>query len=92
METILKLLKNPGTVVVDVRSPAEFADGHAAGSINIPINELPARLDELKQMANIVLCCASGIRSQKASVLLKQYHVPCTDGGTWLNINNYLNN
>jgi phage shock protein E len=92
METILKLLKNPGTVVVDVRSPAEFADGHAAGSINIPINELPMRLDELKQMENIVLCCASGIRSQKASVLLKQHQVPCTDGGTWLNINNYLNN
>jgi len=32
-------------LVIDVRRPAEFAEGHAAGSINIPLDEMPARLN-----------------------------------------------
>lgn len=59
MNTISELLKTPGTVIVDVRTPGEFMGGHVTGSVNIPLNEIPERMDELKSMKNIILCCAS---------------------------------
>lgn len=92
MDTLQEVLKKGDTTVVDVRTPAEYMGGHVAGSINIPVNEIVTRLDEFGQMKNVVVCCASGIRSQLASKLLQQHHINCLDGGTWLNVNNYLNN
>ncbi|HEY8782099.1 MAG TPA: rhodanese-like domain-containing protein [Mucilaginibacter sp.] len=92
MDRISELLPLPGTVIVDVRTPQEFETGHVANSINIPLRELNSRLEEFKQMQNIIICCASGSRSQKASQFLKQNNVECCDGGSWLNINIYSNN
>jgi len=92
MNKIAELLPLPGTVVVDVRTPQEFNDGHFAKSINIPLCELSRHLEELKQAENIIVCCASGMRSQKASLLLKQNQIDCLDGGSWLDINKYSKN
>jgi len=92
MNNITELLSVPGTVIVDVRSPEEFNMGHAEASINIPLNEIASRLDEFRRMQNIVLCCASGMRSQMASQVLKQNGIDCCDGGSWLTIKNYSNN
>lgn len=92
MNKIAELLSQQGTLVIDVRTPGEYNAGHFDNSINMPLNELPARLDELKQIENIVVCCASGIRSQKAFQLLAQNNIDCCDGGSWLNLNTYLNN
>ena len=58
--------------IVDVRSEGEFMSGHVNGSINIPVQQIPARMDELKSMKNIVLCCASGGRSGQAAEYLKK--------------------
>jgi len=79
-------------MIVDVRTPGEFAGGHVAGSINIPLNELPGRLEELRDRKNLVLCCASGGRSMNASMFLKQQGIDCVDGGAWTNVNYYINN
>jgi len=92
MSRISELLQQPGTVVVDVRTPGEYIGGHCTNSINIPLNELTNRLDDFKQMPGIIVCCASGVRSQKASLILKQNSIECTDGGSWLDINKHLNN
>ncbi len=92
MSTVTELMLLPGTVIVDVRLPEEFNAGHAEASINIPLKELTARLGELRQMQNIVVCCASGVRSQKASQILKQNEIDCCDGGSWVTLNNYSNN
>lgn len=92
MNNITELLSLPGTVIVDVRSPQEFSTGHVEHSINIPLNELTARLVEFKQMKNIVLCCASGMRSQMACQFLKQNGIDCCDGGSWLMVKNYSMN
>lgn len=92
MNTIAELLKMKETVVVDVRTPGEFAGGHVAGSINIPLNEIPQRIDEIKQMGKVVLCCASGVRSMNASMYLTQNGIECVDGGPWTNVNYYVNN
>ncbi|HLP50581.1 MAG TPA: rhodanese-like domain-containing protein [Chitinophagales bacterium] len=74
--------------IVDVRTPAEFMGGHVAGSINIPLQEIQARLDELKALPQpIVLCCASGNRSGQATSFLKSHGINCTNGGSWLDIN-----
>ena len=92
MSGIPALLKSEKTVIVDVRTPGEFMGGHVAGSINIPLNEIPQHLDELKKMEQIVLCCASGGRSGQATMFLKQNGIECSNGGSWLDINYLKNN
>ena len=56
-------LKREGAQLVDVRSPGEFAGGHAPGSVNIPLQELDARAKELDPDRWVVVACASGPRS-----------------------------
>ena len=75
-------------VVIDVRTPVEFAGGHVAGSINIPLNEVPDRVEELKGMnAHLVLCCASGNRSGQAARYLSGLGISCENGGGWVEVN-----
>jgi phage shock protein E len=92
MNKITELLKTGNAAVVDVRTPSEYMGGHVAGSINIPLNELPLRIGELKDKKNIILCCASGMRSGNAAVFLKQNGIDCYNGGPWTDVNFYVNN
>jgi rhodanese-related sulfurtransferase len=74
--------------IVDVRTPEEFMGGHVAGSINIPLQEVQQRLDEIKSLPQpIVLCCASGNRSGQASAFLKTCGIECENGGSWMDVN-----
>jgi len=57
-------------LLVDVRTPEEFAGGHIAGAKNIALQDLPNRLDELPHDQPIVLYCRSGNRSGQAMQLL----------------------
>ncbi len=62
-----------GARIVDVRTPAEFADGSYPGAVNIPLSVLAARMNELEPKdAPIVLYCASGARSGQGARLLRQ--------------------
>ncbi|HZW66389.1 MAG TPA: rhodanese-like domain-containing protein [Hanamia sp.] len=71
-------------LVIDVRRPAEFAEGHAAGSINIPLDEMPARLNEIRKMKQPpVLVCGGGTRHVKAFDLLKENGIESEKGGSW---------
>ena len=56
-------------VLIDVRERHEFAAGHLAGSVNIPLGELPRRLGELPAQSPLVFVCRSGNRSQTACQL-----------------------
>ncbi len=78
--------------IVDVRTPGEFMGGHVAGSINIPLQELPYRLEEFKKMKKVVLCCASGARSLQATGYLRNQGIDCVNGGSWLDVNRIQNN
>lgn len=79
--------------VIDVRSPAEFMGGHVEGSINIPLQEVPSRLEEIKALSQpIVLCCASGNRSGQATSFLKSHGVDCSNGGSWMEVNMEMTN
>lgn len=59
--------------LVDVRSPAEFSEGHLKGAKNIPLDELQGRVGELSKDKAVALYCRSGARSGRAlSLLLSQ--------------------
>jgi len=61
-----------GARLVDVRTPREFAQGHVEGAINIPLQALQERLDELTPKdQTIILYCRSGNRSAQAAELLR---------------------
>lgn len=63
----------PDPLVVDVRTPEEFAMRAYPGALNIPLNELPSRYTELQpQNRQIIVYCASGARSSYAQMLLGQ--------------------
>lgn len=61
-------------IVVDVRRETEFGDGHLAGAINIPLDEItdPASLGNFEDNHNIYIHCATGFRSVIASSLFKK--------------------
>lgn len=79
---------NPKQSIVDVRTPAEFMGGHVKGSINIPLQEITARMEEIKALPQpLLLCCASGMRSEQATQYLRQQGIECSNGGGWLEVN-----
>ena len=61
-------------VVVDVRKPVEFADGHVKNALNIPLNDMtdPANMAQLEEDQNIYVHCQGGYRSVIATSLLKR--------------------
>ena len=78
---VVELIK-AGAQVVDVRSPEEFRDGSYQGAANIPVNDLPRRMGELKKDKAVVLYCASGARSGMAARMLKQAgYAPVVNAG-----------
>lgn len=60
-------------LIVDVRTPEEFQSGAFPGAVNIPLDELPSRIDELgSKSRDITLYCASGARSAYGQRILQQ--------------------
>ncbi|MCA9579294.1 MAG: rhodanese-like domain-containing protein [Sandaracinaceae bacterium] len=66
-----------GALLLDVRTPAEFAEGHVEGALNIPVQELGARMGEIRGRSNVVVYCKSGGRSCAAAGMLEKagHHV-----------------
>jgi phage shock protein E len=73
MSSLKEILQNPTTTVIDVRNDWEFESGHYTGAVNIPLDQLPQRMQELESAEGaIVLYCRSGNRSGMALNFLKQ--------------------
>lgn len=78
----LELINEEGTVIIDVRSNAEYLEGHVEGAVNIPldtINEIDYDKD-----TTIILYCATGVRSLEAAKKLNEMgytHIYNLDGG-----------
>ena len=82
-----ELIKNEATII-DVRSKAEFAIGHAKGSINIPLEQIGSSTEKLKSYNKIITCCRSGNRSGMAKRTLESKGFKnVTNGGSWQNVN-----
>jgi len=83
-----QLIKEKKGTIFDVRTREEFMGGNVAGSINIPLNEVPNRIDEIKNLEGpLVLCCASGNRSGQATMFLSSNGIECYNAGSWLDVN-----
>ncbi len=84
-----QLLAN-GAIIVDVRSPAEYAGGHLNRSVNIPLNALQGGMSKLKKEVPVITCCASGMRSSAAkSTLLANGFKEVHNGGSWYNLKKF---
>ena len=70
----LEELGEKGAVILDVRSPQEYEEGHLNGAILIPEYELEDRAEKelINKENTIVVYCSSGIRSKRAQEILKQ--------------------
>lgn len=75
-------------IVVDVRTVEEWNnDGHADCTVNIPLNTLSERIDELKKYNEVVLVCRSGNRAENAKHTLEQAGIKnVINKGRWQNI------
>jgi rhodanese-related sulfurtransferase len=69
--------------LLDVRTPKEFADGHIEGAVNISIDQLRQRLDEVPRDRRVLVYCKVGMRGYLATRLLAQrgYQVANLSGG-----------
>ena len=82
-----ELINNEKTKIIDVRTEEEFSEGNVDQSVNIPLHEVPGRVEELKEMQPMVLCCRSGQRSGIAMEFLKSQGLEeVYNGGGWLEV------
>ena len=81
-KTDYKKMVSDGAIIVDVRSGGEFASGHIPGSVNIPLEELSFRADELEGK-KVITCCRSGNRSGMALHILGESGIEAINGGAW---------
>ena len=64
-------------LVIDVRAPTEWQEGHISGSVNLPLSQLGKRLGEIPK-GEVVVHCASGYRSSVATSLIMRDHPEVT--------------
>lgn len=81
-------LRSTTALLLDVREPDEFAQGHLGGAVNIPLSQLRKRVDEVPRDREVWVYCAAGQRAYFAQRLLRQRGVDASNlsGGytTWL--------
>ncbi len=76
-----------GATIIDVRSPQEFKSGHSANAVNIPLDQVPSKMNSIKKMkAPIIVCCASGMRSGRAKGMIAQAGLEVHNAGSWRSI------
>lgn len=85
-DKIAELIQN-GAVIIDVRTPLEYKNGHMDGSINIPLDEIGKQLKKIRAANRpIITCCRSGHRSGIAQSTLKARGIEAYNGGSWENV------
>lgn len=68
-----RLAQPPAPLVLDVRDEHEYAAGHLAGAVHIPVDVLAMRLHEIPTGADIIVYCRSGMRSARARDILRRH-------------------
>lgn len=83
-EIDFKKLVNEGAVIIDVRTPQEYRQGHVSSSMNIPLDEIRMSAFELrKKHKRVITVCRSGARSGTAESILSASGIECYNGGPW---------
>lgn len=74
-------------IIVDVRTEAEWNEGHAPCSVHIPLDTIETKADELRKYDEIVVVCRSGARSGHAKMLLEEMGLTNIENlGPWQNV------
>lgn len=76
-QEVAALPRDGSATLLDVRTPGEYANGHIAGAVNIPLDELRERIGELDRGKPVYVNCFSGLRSYIACRILTQYGFDC---------------
>ncbi|MEY2587313.1 MAG: hypothetical protein RL634_1991 [Bacteroidota bacterium] len=79
-----------GALIIDVRSPGEFSQGHIKGSINVPLQNIAAYSKKFSKEKSIITCCASGMRSASAKSILTNLGFQAYNGGPWSSLDRQL--
>ena len=86
-ELMMDIPHDKNLVVIDVRRPSEYADGHLKDAVNLTLSEMtdPLSMANLEDEQNLYVHCAGGYRSVIASSLLKRqgYHNLRNVAGGW---------
>jgi rhodanese-related sulfurtransferase len=69
------------SIIVDVRTPQEFAAGHIPGAVNVPVDDLRPRLGELPRGREVVAYCQVGQRGYLATRILRQAGIVASNVG-----------
>ena len=67
----VKAAVEAGAYLIDVREPAEYAEGHIPGAVNIPVRTLAQNLDKVPSDQPVLVYCASGLRAGTATAALR---------------------
>lgn len=70
-----------GAVLLDVRTPPEFASGSIPGAKNLPLDRLEGRIAELDKARKVIVFCRSGNRSATAASILRRHGFTALDLG-----------
>ncbi|WGH74289.1 rhodanese-like domain-containing protein [Tenacibaculum tangerinum] len=80
-----------GAVVLDVRTIAEWNEGHSKGAKHIVLNTIPSNVEEVKSWNKpVIAVCRSGARSGQATQFLQNHGIDIINGGPWQNVDQYL--
>lgn len=89
-EELMDYIKE-GAQLIDVRTREEFEAGHAEGSVNIPMQQIPMELDNLDKSRKIIVFCRSGNRSDLVKEFLLNHGFDSVkNGGAWQNMHEWV--
>ena len=71
-----------GATLLDVRTPEEFSERHLEGAVNIPVDQVEARMSEIPRDRPVVVYCRSGARSMSAARILRRGGYDAEDLGS----------
>lgn len=77
IDDIEKLPRDGSVILLDTRTTAEYARGHVNGYVNIPVDELRERIQEIEKGKKVYVICQSGLRSYIATRILVGYGYDC---------------
>jgi phage shock protein E len=85
-------LVESGAIILDVRTSGEFAQGHSKDAMNISLDQLAKKLESFPDKnKHIITCCASGMRSGSAKVMLESKgYTNVHNGGGWISLQQKL--
>ncbi len=76
-----------GAIVVDVRTKAEWDEGHVDGSTRIELGLIPVKLDEIANFKKpVIVVCRSGGRAGQALQHITRHGIDAINGGAWQNV------